>query len=195
MHQRAIEKARSKLARSIAIHGEMERSPSLADVRIAWPDFLINANGVFSALEQGAKDSEPSKRWFGGVSKFRRSDPLLQYLHQARNSEEHSLEEQTYPIPGSLLVVGTGNGPHEATLNSNPDGSLRITYDPRKAKVLNYKPQLVFTQVSNRGVQYPAPESHRGVKLFQISPQKAAALVILYLEEIIQEAEQLSAGN
>lgn len=54
-----------------------------------WYGFLTNFHGFFTVLEQAAKPSRNSMDWFSEVKKFRRDDPLLLYLHKARNLEEH----------------------------------------------------------------------------------------------------------
>ena len=62
-----------------------------ADFEAAWTDFLVSTNAIYTILEVGAKGSPQSRQWFGRKKIERRNDPLLQYLHQARNADEHGM--------------------------------------------------------------------------------------------------------
>jgi hypothetical protein len=63
---------------------------------------------IYSKLEQGAKGCGPSDAWFGRKKYDRKTDPLLRYIHHARNADEHGLEAVTSHDPASLSVGGGG---------------------------------------------------------------------------------------
>ena len=66
--------------------------------------FLVAAKGIYTILEQGAKSRAQARQWFGAKSKERRSDPLLQYLYQARDDDEHGLSRVVEHVPGALGI-------------------------------------------------------------------------------------------
>lgn len=94
---------------------------NLSEARRGWSAFLSHANRVFSKLEQGAKTSASSP-WYGTIIRARKRDPLLQYIHQARDAENHgdtTLSQDTVVqratpnvrllITAEALATGLGN--------------------------------------------------------------------------------------
>jgi hypothetical protein len=80
---------------------------------------------VFTKLEQGAKSHPKSQPWSGPVKHQRRTDALLQYIHQARNSDEHGIQRITDRKIGVQVRGAPGAG--EYGLASMTTGSLTIT--------------------------------------------------------------------
>jgi hypothetical protein len=66
MKQAAIDKARSRFEKATECVTRIERSGYFAEFESAWTDFLLAANVIWSALEQGVKDTPQSRQWFGG---------------------------------------------------------------------------------------------------------------------------------
>lgn len=92
MDPKAIAKAELRFAKATSCLAEIQKPPSTyKDFLHIWTDFLLALNAVYTSLEQGAKSSPQSRQWFGGKKRERRQDPLLRYLHQARNADEHGL--------------------------------------------------------------------------------------------------------
>src|SRR5690554_4837888 len=95
MKRPAVEKARARLSRASESLSLIEASDSYESFQSAWTDLLIHLNSVYSILEQGSRGNGKSEAWFGRKKNERRTDPLLQYVHQARNSDEHGIEPIT----------------------------------------------------------------------------------------------------
>ena len=93
MKRAAIGHAKRHLASARKAIEILAQSGTASDLQDAWSDFLRHANTIFSKLEQGAKDEEsPScKGWYDGIKNLRRTDQL-NYLHHARNVDEHGLD-------------------------------------------------------------------------------------------------------
>jgi hypothetical protein len=132
MRRIAIERAREKfdLARN---HAAELRSTSkdYRTVRDNWTGFLIASNRVFTLLEQGSKSSPESVRWFAKHRELRKSDPLLSYLHQARNADEHGLAHITQKMTSRLELVARDQVVAELeNLKSDKTGQLVGTYRP-----------------------------------------------------------------
>ena len=76
---------------------DLEIAETFPESDRAWSELLVQANRVFLKLKEGAKGNGRAEAWFGRVVNHRKNDPLLQYLHHARNSDEHSLAEVKPP--------------------------------------------------------------------------------------------------
>lgn len=86
--------ARLRLARTHA--SALRACKSHDEFTDTWYQFLVTYKNVYTALEQAAKGSAQSRQWFGGKKNERRDDPLLQYLFQARDADEHGIEPVTH---------------------------------------------------------------------------------------------------
>jgi len=198
MHPLAITKARSRL---IAARAALWGLPACRDYNLfaaKWYLFLAAFKSVYTALEQGAKTSPQSRQWFGVKRKQRRSDPLLQYLYQARDDDEHGLNPVTERVPARLSI---GEGGPDNTLQfdvSGPaglGGALQATDGDGKPVPFEYAPahaQLIRVHGRDKTNTYDPPEEHLGVKLASKLPAAVGELAAAYLEELITEAETLA---
>jgi hypothetical protein len=108
MQKAAIDKAVDRLASAKARLKDLESSKSYETARRSWYDFLFASNAVFAILEQGAKGSNQSENWFGRRKRQRKDDPLLCYLHHARNADEHKTESVTELDRPKIVMVADG---------------------------------------------------------------------------------------
>ena len=91
MQRKAVTKARDRLRAAESAFEQMRATKiGSPDFEHAWYAFLVAQNSFYGALEQGAKSGR-SKGWFDSKKHERKTDPLLNYLHHARNADEHSL--------------------------------------------------------------------------------------------------------
>ena len=166
------------------------------DFESAWTDFLIALNSVHSMLEQGAKVSERSKGWYANRKGERKGDPLLAYLHQARNADEHGIEAVTKEVPGGIAIGGPGES-FTFNMSSRKDrggGGMDIQVFPhggRLPKVWTVDPEIQLVAVRNRGVSYPPPDAHLGEKLADSSPIKVAELGLEWHRSLLEQAAEL----
>ena len=68
-------------------------------IQARWTSFLSHADRMFNKLKAGRRSSQESSDWYDAKIAQRNSDPLLCYLQQARNADEHSLEIVTETGP------------------------------------------------------------------------------------------------
>lgn len=197
MNPEAIEQANSRLQRAkTALTVLQDKTATVAELRMAWSDFLLAAAGLYSKLEQGSKDSPKSQSWFGRVKHIRRSDPLMRYLHHARNSDEHSLD-----ITASMGTTAVST--HESvTVSTNPDGTPNVRVD--MSKVDRHDPSgPVMARITvdiypravtdNRyGDTFQPPKEHLNTAMADTSAPGIAELAVEYLGSLINEAEELA---
>jgi hypothetical protein len=147
--------ARLEKARTALKH--LEAAKSFDERESAWSDLLIAGNGIYSKLEQGSKVSGKATGWFGRAKKARKEDPLLSYMHHARNSEEHGIEDVTArmkagqatitirepfdpsKLHGIQLHIGTDSLGHVRISSSNEDVISTKMYDKPSLSLVRVK--------------------------------------------------------
>lgn len=142
-----------------------EKAAALADVSNLdaaarlWSEFLVEHQRWFTRMQQ-AMERGPSSAWFGSLKGRRKSDSLLQYLHQARHADEHGLERITGTEPGGILI---GGGPGFSHINRLEIRNGIITHlsgsqdSGRPIQVRFAEAHLRLNQVINCGVTYDPP--------------------------------------
>ena len=199
----AIRQSRARLAKARDALARLEASTSYEDSESAWSDFLISTNGVYSKLEQGSKSTGRGTAWFGRVKNVRKSDWLLSYMHHARNSEEHGLEDVTkrmakgqatitirenpgepfdpLKLVGLNLFVGTDSSGNAVVKSSDETLVTTSMYD-NDAIALAQVRDTRFNDCFN------PPYRHKGVELTDVTPRAIGRLFVEYLAELIDDA-------
>lgn len=188
-----LEKARAALA-------SLESANTLGEAESAWSDLLLAANGIYSKLEQGSKTSGRAEGWFGRAKRARKDDPLLSYMHHARNSEEHAIEDVTVrlevgqatitvrqpydplKLDGVQISVGTDSSGHVRVTSSNEDLISTKMYD---------KPSLALVRVKDSRYKdvFDPPSEHLGARLADPTPLKVGKLFVDYMTKLIEDAK------
>ncbi|HKR24224.1 MAG TPA: hypothetical protein VJS15_03115 [Allosphingosinicella sp.] len=193
MKREAIEKARVRLGRAREAAKLLERPDGHIDFETAWTDFLLAANGVYTCLEQGAKATPQSRQWFGGKKQERRKDSLLQYLHQARNADEHGLDRTTPELEAEDTVTIPHGGNIAGIRLTLPDGRVVLQPLPPEAAQVRLKlwsVTLTDAVDSRYKTTYPPPREHLGKPIPENTPDTVAKLALDYLTALIDEAER-----
>jgi hypothetical protein len=189
MNPLAIKKAKLRLDKARADLVAVKISKSFGEFQNSWAAFLLSANTIYTSLEQGAKNYPKSEKWFSEKKKFRKNDALLQYLHQARNADDHGIEPVTELILGSVNIGPID--PNRRGVISNSiveilDDGIKIS---NLAGIDNLRieetlPKVALITVINRGVRYPPPSKHTGSALTDVSPVNVASLGIAHFEKL-----------
>lgn len=151
-----------------------------------WPDFL-SAHKIYSKLEQGAKSSSHSGAWFGAKRHERRNDPLLSYVHHARNVDEHGLAN--IAAPG--LKFGEPQFERVANIGPSSNGITVWGETVPLFPIFADAGQGLLHTVTDRGVAYRPPQEHLGAVIPAPTPMAVADLALAYLEDMVREAAQL----
>lgn len=159
----------------------------------AWASFLIHTGSVLHALETGADITAQARQWYGGVKRQGRADPLVSYMHQARNAEEH----QRAPVAGNAMMPGFGLVDHK-TKTLEPLESLD---DPFKAENSGKTIGIGFhgagpfvkALIDSRYNQvFPPPDSHNGKPLKSNDPVALGEIYLNYLSRLVEKAEEMA---
>lgn len=195
----AIQHCIKKLDRARDALKDLVEATDFAKAEKAWTDLLLAVSGFYAKLATAKKDG-PAKVWFAKVKEERRTDALLSYIHHARNSDEHGLEDTTMRVAGGSATFGFRE-PYDPDklegksfrVGKDIRGHVRIDqFDPEVFEVKHYeKPTLVLVAVKHsheRGKMVPPPTEHLGSKLEDQSPPAVGAKAVAYLESLLVEA-------
>ncbi len=207
MDPKAIVKARSRCRLAEDAFSKLDSCEKYLDFCDFWYQFLINASGIFTVLEQGAKMDQRCFNWYGNKKSERKRDPLLSYFHHARNSDEHGLDFGTEVTPnkfiGGIKAEGAsrrfmdegGNiyedvGAAFELTNVNPSDIPKFTSLDGKPVSSQFTPaKISLVAVTDRGRVYHPPNEHLGTPMNVTNPVEAAAILLEYLRHLIDEAE------
>jgi hypothetical protein len=186
MDKRKLRSAAERFERAKDASESVNHTLDVKELDTAWWTFVLAAAGVYSQLEQGAKGHPASSKWFAEIKAERKSDPMLQYLHHARNAEEHG--DGGGKAHGIDAVALKG-----ATVDHDDEGNL-IGIQATVGVELDV--QLIPTgirlkPVYDRGVVYAVPTEHAKVGIPEPLSYNVMALGAEYLRKLIVVAEAL----
>ncbi len=196
MKKAAIQKSRIRLARANQALDKLCKSQNFDAFSEAWTDFLLAANSIFSILEKGALSDATTKQWFFSKKKQARKDPLVRYMVQARNADEHGIEPVAEPVPGHIAIGVGGESVYIKSLTIG-GGHVRGEILPVEGRfptveIQNAHPRLITVKDDRFGDSFDPPAEHLGKKLSDASPLTVATLMMRYLSGLIDEAANLA---
>lgn len=195
----AIRHAVARLEKANEALKRLESARTLDEADSAWLDLLLAGNGVYSKLEQGSKCNGKATAWFGRAKKARKDDPLLSYMHHARNSDEHGIEDITKRVKagdatitirepfdpskmeGVQIFVGTDNFGRVHVTSSNEEVVSTRMFN---------KPSLTLVSVKDQRFNdsFNVPCQHLGANIADQSPTAIGKLFLSYLSNLINDA-------
>ncbi|BCA60818.1 hypothetical protein HMP09_0052 [Sphingomonas sp. HMP9] len=196
----AYEQACVSLRKCQVSADRLKLSSSFEQTCDAWADFLLATSRIYSKLEQGANGDTRSKSWFDLIKNERKKDPLLRYLHFARNADEHGLKptatnsgkridfvsKDDNSLVGRAFVLAGGATFHRLSVSEN--GSPPVAY----TKTVEHKFALVSVAHNERHGDYCAPpETHQGQAILFKTPDNIANIAMPYLTGMLAGAEYL----
>lgn len=186
MRPDALKQAEERLCRARQSLQVLETRGDRSDRESAWLDLITALGTVYSKLEQGSKGNGKSSAWFGRRKNERRVDPLLQYLHQARNAAEHGIARGARYAKQAVSFTGMKPGTM-AGLKMTPDGLKPFSTDPDMQ--LNFvEDDLALMTVRNQGAMFHPPTSHLGAPLKKTGARDVAKLAVEYVDAMVEDA-------
>ena len=192
MKKAGVEKARKRLALARHHFDEAFRTQKYEKFEDSWYQMLVCGNAVDGILESTSFRDSKSQPWYGGKVSARKRDPLLEYMHQARNADEHGVANVTRLAPARFVLgavdgpvnlhnIKWGGGQMTATVGAESTGRLAIDVTPPS-------PHLITVKNEKYGDSFEPPNSHLGERLKDTSPRAVASLWLDYLERLIEES-------
>lgn len=189
MKKAAVEKAYIHLVAAKRHFQRLAHSRTFEEHRSIWSDFLTKANSIHSILEFGARPDPRSRQWFGGKKKERTDDPLLQYLHQARNVDEHGID---FPLEfQDQVLLSVKEGDESFPFTQVREGVWKVTgVKGRRPTVTFSRPRAILVPVTDHrfGTVFHPPQEHLGQPLADDTPETCGKLWLEYLDRLIREA-------
>jgi hypothetical protein len=102
MRPEGVAAAVREVKRAVRAHSRISRAETPEDAEDEWTVFLGHAGKVYTKLRAACYGHPRDFGWFGKKLDDRARDPLLLYIHKARNSDTHRLErltEDLKPLP------------------------------------------------------------------------------------------------
>jgi hypothetical protein len=84
------------------------KAATVEDAEDAWAEFLTHANKIYTKLKAACYGHPRDYGWYGKKLDERSSDPLLLYIHKARNCDTHRLEPIITSDRKPLPVIDKG---------------------------------------------------------------------------------------
>lgn len=166
---------------------QMRQARNAGEFEGAWKEYLHRVERVWNKSHRAYQDGayEP---WRGTYAEARRTDPLLRYLKQARDADEHTVEPIITREPGGVAIGAVTAGPVYVEEMTISDGVVRIK---------NAQPGLAITVVpgrwrllpaASRGVATPPPTEHAGRPLGGTDPVSVADMGLAYYRVFLSAA-------
>lgn len=108
MRPEGVAAAARELKRAIRAHRRIAVATTVEEAEDAWVDFLGHAHKIYNKLKAATYGHPRDYGWYGKKLDERSADPLLLYVHKARNCDTHRLEPLLTPDLKPLAVIDKG---------------------------------------------------------------------------------------
>lgn len=184
---------------------EFDKAKELIDLMLAssnldeyeeyWKEFLHKLDKGFNKLDDLFKNDKRVREIIDSIKTARKSDPLIAYLMQARNSDEHSVRQIAKRVEGHTKISG-GVGGGKIILIT--EGNVEIEFAVDRLNVIpkgTFEGGKLPTNVINRGRQYDPPSICSGVKINTQIPHAIAAIGLTFYNKKIFQIERLISSH
>ena len=155
-----------------------------------WRDLLGCLEKVWVKAERGCqKYRNKFQPWQGKYVALRRRDPLLKYLKQARDADNHSIQEVAEVKPGhTTMNFLNRQGGYIKHLKINSGRIVHYEGDPMIVK--SHPTSVEAIRIKNNGQWFNPPIQHMGIPIVSKHPARLGELGISFYESFLAEAER-----
>jgi hypothetical protein len=144
----------------------MKESKNFNDYKKNWRDFLQYLERCWLKAERECQSFKNKfEPWQGTFKNLRKNDPLLKYLKNSRDVDQHSIQEIVEKIPGSTsgyFIDSEGNRKYEGRIDNLVIENGQIVQYEGDPMALVFSPSRVEVKpVTNAEVVYTIPTYHR----------------------------------
>jgi hypothetical protein len=187
MKKAGVDKARKRLALARKHLEAARHALAFEAFEVEWYQLLVAANSADAIVESTANRDNADRPWYGYKVRQRKKDPLLRYMHQARNVDEHGIEAVTESTPARIEIWGDDIKIHNLAIRGRMVKG-ELGGNPT-IKAMPSSVQLVTVRDDRYGDEFEPPREHLGKPLTDGSPLNVARLWLSYLEALVAEAE------
>jgi len=190
--EKPFAKAHQALAGAKLATARMAAARSADDREHEWRSFLNWIDQVLTKLAKGYRgfggQIEP---WIGAQVSIQRADPLLLYLAEARDADQHTVGECVEVTPGRYEFTVPGTGPNGGAVHIESlvvQNGRVVEYRGNAPAIERVTPaRMEVVAVTSRGRQYDPPEEHLGSPVESRDPLVLAGLAIRHYERLLTE--------
>lgn len=193
--------AREKLDEANKAIEKMEKARDRIDYEAAWSNFVDSIEEFWNRFyDEGKTTFSQFEYWIGAIVYARKSDPTLQYFHQARHQSQHGRIPMEWSPSKDVLGQGFSGALYGLVIY--PDGTYEAQdqpYNPSgKPCLIEHSPgKPVLPTIENKRFNqvFPPPLSHNGKRLADSNPHAVARLVINYYLDVLKKGLQTFAAT
>ena len=174
-----------------AIH-KMEAASSVVEFEEEWRDFLGCLEKVWNKTERCCEVVRSQfQPWQGTYTRLRRKDMLVRYLKQARDADNHSIQEVIEYTPPSrqIIVGGSTDGKSTAFYGLVVAGDKVLYEGTTPIHIKTTAERVVAVRVKNNGEWHNPPTSHLGKPVPDAHPLTIAKLGLEFYQNFLEEVE------
>ncbi|MGC5796581.1 hypothetical protein [Sphingomonas sp. NFX23] len=191
MNKGILKQAENRLAAASKKAAAISHSRSNAEIMEIWSEFLTEQQRFFNRLGNAA-ETNSERGWFERALAARNQDPVMLYLYQARNADEHG-RSSIASVTNSALAIRGNNGDvfiedmvydHEGRISGlkgwegSPGNPIRVEFIPSDVEA---------SIVENRSKSYSPPPGLSKVTAL-------APLGVRYMRNVLREAVSFNTG-
>lgn len=180
---------RAELAAASRAIVAMQNAKTMDEFESDWRGFLNCLEKIWQKVERSCQPMRNTfEPWQGTYHGLRKKDMLLRYLKQARDADNHSIQDVAKIQPGSMGYKFI-----------NPNGGYIKHMEIKNGQVVHYEgdpmiveetpPHPVAIAVKNNGEWFNPPTSHLGQAIPNHHPVTLAELGLKFYAAYIDEVE------
>jgi len=156
----------------------------------AWREFLSCLEKAWIKTEQICHPHRAEfQPWQGKYQRLRKKDALLRYLKQARNADNHSIQDVSQLNPGKLIVKWK-HPSGDSSKDIEIDESEANNYNADELFIELTSPHIEALPVKNQGKWFNPPKSHLGKAIEDIHPVTLAEHGFEFYSKFLAETER-----
>jgi hypothetical protein len=159
-----LKAAREELARARVALEQLETARNAPAMDDAWKECIGRLTRLWNKTEASLKGDPRfhNTPWAKRVKDARKNDQVIRYLLQARNADEHGVDDITERGPGytALLPVKPNGKFHVKSVTIGLDGSIRVVPGETGFRVDQVAQTVAARPVTNYGQTYAVPDEH-----------------------------------
>jgi len=164
----------------------MRNSKSFEEFEEHWKTYLFCIEKVWNKIERSCMEFGDFQPWQGQYKKLRKKDELLQYIKQARDTDNHSIQDLSTLKKSRLNMTPLNKGSHTIKHMVVVSGQLQH-YEGDPMKVEFTPATIKANRVKNNGRWYNPPRSHLGKRLGGKHPVEIAEHGIFFYTEFMRK--------
>lgn len=186
----ALKQPQSELSAASRSIDAMKTATTFEEFESEWREFLTCIEKAWNKTERVCQSQRDRfQPWQGKYQSLRKKDMLLRYLKQARDADNHSIQDIAELKPGYTgLNFADPRGGYIKNLEIQNGQIVRYEGDP--AVLTIRPPHPVALPVKNSGQWYNPPTSHLGLPVADANPVSLAILGLKFYEDFLMSVEQ-----